>query len=190
MRFEHLLIASLLLTACGGRSINANRTRDLIVGVSQEALGKQDVDVLTINQVSGAEAIVETKLKTAFRLEKVRGKWVVRDVRLGNGQWEKVSDLLQTVEMVRINETRKSLDQIAEAILKYRERNGGLPAFRDYISLSDLLSPMYLTPLIRLDAWGRPLAAERLDGDVILLRSAGPDGKYGTSDDIRRTVPP
>jgi len=190
MRYAILLTAILSLTACGGRTIDANLARDLIEGIPQEALEKQDVEVVTVTQVGGSEAIVETRLKAAFRFERVQGKWVVRDVRIGHGQWEKISNLLQTLEALKTEQTRKSLDRIAEAILKYREANGSLPVFKDYVSLSDLLCPTYLTPLIRLDAWERPLAAERPDKNMILLRSAGPDGKFGTGDDILRTVPP
>ena len=80
------------------------------------------------------------------------------------------------------------LDQVAEAVRKYRESTGNLPAFKDYIALSDQLSPQYLTPLIRLDSWRQPLEAERPNAETILLRSAGPDGKFGTADDIRHTV--
>lgn len=190
MKLCHLLIAILLLTACGRRTIDANRARDLIIGTPQEVLEKEDVEVAFVRQVGGSEAIIETRLKAAFRLEKVQGRWIVREVRVGHGQWEKIGNLSKTLEAVRTEETRKSLDQIAEAILKYRESNGRMPVFKDYISLSDLLSPKYLTPLIRLDAWRRPLEVERPDADTILLRSAGPDGKFGTADDIRRTVPP
>ncbi len=186
-----LVIVTLLLsTACGGRKVSTDLARDRIIDITKGSLENKDVEVVSVRQVTGSEAIVETRLRTAFRLEKVEGKWVVREVRLGHGQWEKVSDLLQALEMVKIEETRKMLDQVAEAILKYRESNGSLPAFKDYVSLSDVLSPMYLTPLIRLDAWRQPLGAERLDTNTILLLSAGPDGKFGTADDIRRTVPP
>jgi hypothetical protein len=125
----------------------------------------------------------------AFRLEKVRGVWVVREVRLGHGQWEKVGNLVQALEKVKSEETSEMLSRVAEAILKYRKENGTLPVFMDYIGLSDVLSPKYMTPLIRLDAWRRPLGAERAGADSILLRSAGTDGQFGTDDDIRRTVP-
>ncbi len=81
------------------------------------------------------------------------------------------------------------LDRIADAVRKYREATGSMPSFKDYIALSDLLSPKYLTPLVRLDAWRRPLAAERMDANTIRLVSAGPDGKFGTEDDLRLIVP-
>jgi hypothetical protein len=189
MRSEYLLIAALLLTACGGRKITANSAADAITGTHGELFAKKDVEVVVVRQTSGS-AIVETKLNAAFRLEKVQNKLVVQEVRLGHGRWQKISDFERALEMVQIEETRKILDRIAEAILKYRENKGSLPVFKDYVSLSDILSPMYLDPLIRLDAWNRPLEAFPRDSKGILLRSAGPDGKCNTNDDISKTVIP
>jgi hypothetical protein len=189
MKLPYLLLAVLILTACGGRKITASIAVDAITGLPEESLTKKDVDVLGVSQSSGSEAIVETKLHAAFRLEKIRNKWVVREVRLGRGQWEKVSNLEKALEMVRIEDTQKMLERIAETIQKYRESKGRLPVFKDYVSLSDILAPMYLDPLIRLDAWRRPLEAFPQDSKSILLLSAGPDGKFGTADDIRKIVP-
>jgi hypothetical protein len=189
MRFECFLLISLLLTVgCGARSMNRGLARDLIIQIPGEMLEKEDIEVVNVTQVGGSEAIAQTNVKAAFRLEKVRGNWVVREVRLGHGQWEKVSNLVQTLEAVKTQETREMLDRIAEAIRKYQEANGALPVFSDYIGLSDLLSPRYLTPLIRLDSWRNPLGAERAPTSVV-LRSAGPDGRFGTKDDIIRTFP-
>jgi len=189
MRFECFLVSALLLTAgCGARSMNRDLARDLIIQVPGETLEKEDIEVVRVTQVGGSEAIAQTNVKAAFRLEKVRGNWVVREVRLGHGQWEKVNNLVETLETVRRQETQEMLDRIAEAIRKYQEANGALPVFSDYIGLSDLLSPRYLTPLIRLDSWRHPLGAERTPASVV-LRSAGPDGQFGTKDDILRTVP-
>ncbi len=163
---------------------------DLIVHLPREVLQKEDVEVVGIRQVGGTEAIVETRLKTAFRFEKVEGQWVIREVRLGHGQWEQVGKLSRTLEAIRTEETQQMLDRVADAIRKYKESNGSLPSFKDYVSLSDLLSPKFLTPLIRLDAWRQPLGAQLQNPDSILLWSAGPDGKDFTGDDIRRTIPP
>jgi hypothetical protein len=188
MRFEYCLISILLLTGCGGRRLGEHAAQDLIIDIPEENLQKEDVDIINVTQVSGSEAVVETRLNATFRLEKVRGKWLVREVRLGHGQWEKVNDLIQTLNFVKAEETREMLDEIAEAIERYRRENGSLPAFKDYIALSDLLSPKYLTPLIRLDAWRRPLEAELRGSNTIVIRSAGPDGKFGTTDDIVKTI--
>jgi hypothetical protein len=180
----------LLLTACGGRTLSKNHAQDLILRLPEQALQKEDVEVVYLRQVSGSEAIAETRLNAAFRLEKTGGDWIVREVRLGHGQWEKVSNLLQTLEAVKTAETCQMLERIVEAIRKYREANGSLPAFDDYVSLSDLLSPKFLIPLIRLDSWRNALAAEHRDSTSILIRSAGPDAKHGTKDDIVRNFPP
>jgi hypothetical protein len=189
MRFEYLLISVLLLTACGGRSMNKNLARDLIIEIPGETLEKEDIEVVNVMQVSGSEAIAETTLKTAFRLEKSRGKWVVREVRVGHGQWEKTTNLFQTLEQVKSKETSEMLDKIDEAIRKYRDATGALPVFKDYIGLSDLLSPKYVTPLPRLDSWRRPFWAEITQQHSIVIRSAGPDGRYHTDDDLSRTIP-
>ena len=189
MKNAYLLAVILLLTACGGRRISADLATDAIVGIPGESLEEKDIEVLKVNQLSETEAIVDTRIQAAFRLERVRNKWIAREVRLGQGQWEKVDNLERALEAVRTEETRKLLDRLAEAILKYRNEKGALPAFKDYVALSDLLSPVYLTPVIRLDAWRRPLEATRQDSNTLLLRSAGPDGNFNTPDDIRRTVP-
>ncbi len=189
MRLEHLLISLLLLTACGGRSMNKNLAKGLLAEIPGQSLEKKDIEVVNVMQVSGSEAIAETRLKTAFRLERVRGQWVVREVRLGHGQWEKVSDLIQTLEAAKIEETREMLNRIAEGIRRYQEANGALPSFKDYIQLSDLLSPKYMTPLLRLDAWRRPFWADRSGSNSVVVRSAGPDGRYFTADDLIRSFP-
>ena len=168
--------------------MNVDLAKDVIAGMPAEILEKKDVDVVKVTHVGQSEAIVETRLKTAFRLEKVQGQWIVRDVRIGHGQWETADNLMQTLERVRIDETRKMLDAVAGAVRKYRESTGEMPEFTDYVSLSDLLSPSYLTPLIRLDAWRRPLEAKHLDANTIQLISAGSDGEFGTGDDILQTV--
>ena len=91
---------------------------------------------------------------------------------------------MQTLNEVKTEETKKLLDRIAQAIQKYQESTGHLPAFDNYVALSDALSPEFLTPLIRLDAWRHPLEAQS-----ILIWSPGPDGKSNTSDDIRKIFP-
>lgn len=80
LRPEYLLVFLLFLSACGGRSMNKHLARDLIIHIPAEALEKKDVEVVNISQVSGSEAIAETTLKTAFRLERVKGAWIVREV--------------------------------------------------------------------------------------------------------------
>lgn len=188
MRFLFPFICILLTAGCAGRTTGNGHARDAILQLPQSELEKEDVDVVKVSKIGGSEAIVETQLKTAFRIEKVNGQWIVREVRLGHGQWEKVSNLAVALDAVKADETKAMLAQLAEAIRKYRQNTGSLPVFKDYIMLSDQLSPRYMTPLIRLDSWRQPLEASRPDEDTILLRSAGSDGQLGTPDDIRLAV--
>jgi hypothetical protein len=188
MRFLFLILYALLSAGCAARSINNSLAQKAIADLPQGALGKKDVDVLKLTRVGRTEAIAETQLKTAFRLEKVKGEWIVREVRLGHGQWEKIRSLSEALEKVKIEQTKMMLDRIAEAIQKYRENTGTMPDFGDYVTLSDQLSPKYMTPLIRLDAWRQPLQAGHPDANSILILSAGPDGRFFTSDDIQKTI--
>ncbi len=185
-------LSTLLLIGCGGRSLNKNAVRSLIANSPVANFDKEDVYVESVTQISPNEALVEASLKGAFRLEKVNGEWVIREVRLGDRPWEKLDDLLAALQTVKTAETRKMLERIAAAIEQYRLKNGALPTFKDYVTLSDRLNPDYLTPLIRLDAWRQPLAAYLVGTNTIRLVSAGPDGKFGTPDDIEltRTFPP
>jgi hypothetical protein len=179
-----LLGTAFLLNGCGGRAINKKQARDVIVQSPAEVLAKDDVEVLAVTQVGSGTAVVSTNLRAAFRIEKAGREWVVREVRLGNGQWEKIDAVLLALQRVKIDETKQLLERIGTAIEAYSKKNAQIPAFQDYVQLSDALYPAFLSPLVRLDAWNRPLAATQVSPGSIRLVSAGPDGKMGTPDDI------
>lgn len=179
----------LAASACGKKQLNPGLAADRIARTPQLALQKEDVEIAKVTQVSGSEAVVETRLHAAFRMERRDGEWRVRELRLGHGEWERIEDLAAAIDRVKGEETTRMLDRVAEGIALYRRAHGRLPDFDGYVALSDLLTPGYVTPLIRLDSWRRPLAALRTESGAILLRSAGPDGRHSTPDDIRKTVP-
>ncbi len=177
----------IFLTACGGRAINKKTAQDLILKSQPQTLRKEDVLIDSVTQTGSRNAIIATRLHMAFRFEKTRGDWIVKEVRLGEGPWYSIEEIFLAMREVQVASTRKSLDQIAAAAALYWKKNGKMPDFEDYVSLSDVLSPFYLNPLIRLDAWEHPLAAYRLDSNTLRLVSAGPDGVPGTGDDIELT---
>lgn len=181
-----------LSLACGGRAINKSAAHRAILETSGGELRPGDVDVLSAVQTGPGQAVAETDVRVAFALEKTGGEWRVREVRVGGGPWHRLADVMQAVDQVKAAETRKSLLAVAAAIEKYRAERHSLPDFEDFVSLADRLSPDYLMPLIRLDAWLRPLFAFRTAPGVVRLVSAGPDGKLGTQDDIewKGTFPP
>jgi len=191
MRLHYFFILLLVLfSACGGRKLSTGDARKAIVSLPQEILEKEDIDVVYVTQISGSSAVVESRVKTAFRLRKVDGSWVVKDIRIGHGQWEKIDDLAAALDRVKTEETRIMLNRISEAIGKYREETGSYPGFKDFVALTDILAPKYLDPLIRLDSWRNPFQATAPSPDSIKVVSAGPDGRFGTKDDLSITATP
>lgn len=185
-----LIVPLLALTACGSRHLDNGQARKAITQLPQEILEKEDVDILAVIQTSGSSAVVESRVRTAFRLAKVDGAWAVRDIRIGHGEWETVANLAEALDRVKAEQTRADLERIAAAVLEYGNRAGGMPEFRDFIDLTDLLAPKYLDPLIRLDAWRNPLRATTSPAGPILVTSAGPDGLFATEDDLDITIAP
>ena len=180
-----LLLCLFLLMGCGGRTLTKKMARNQIAGF-EGTLDQKDIDIDSVNQ-SGASAIAEARVRAAFKLEKVNDAWVVREIRVGNRPWEKVEDILRALDQIKTQRTRELLGQVMAAVERYRVKVGHLPSFTDYISLSDLLSPNFLSPLIREDSWQRPLAAYKSGPDGIRLVSPGADGLPGTADDIELT---
>lgn len=156
----------------------------MIVELPEGAFRKEDISIESVQSLGGNTAIAEARVRTALRLERVGGTWVVREVRIGRRPWERLDTLLAAVERAKGDETRKTLDRIADALARYRTQRGKIPDFNDYVALSDALHPDFLNPLVRDDAWQRPLAAYRTDADTVRIVSPGPDGKLGSSDDI------
>ena len=177
---------ALLVTfaACGGRTITRSGAEKLLVSLPSGILDSKDVEVISVSQTSSGTAVVETRVKAAFRVEKVKGDWAVREVRVGSGQWENIDSLLSALNRIKAEDTRRLLETVAASISRYWEKNGRLPAFDDYPALSDALYPDYQPEPLRLDAWRQPLRAFREGADTVRLVSAGPDEKLDTPDDI------
>jgi hypothetical protein len=186
-RIAAMTVALVPFAACGGRSINKKAARDLILQPPLSMLDKEEVYIQSVSQTGQRDVLVEATLHAAFRFERVEGKWIIREVRLGKRPWERLEDIMRALQVVKAEDTRKLLEQVTTAIDRYIARNGALPEFKDYVALSDALHPNYLSPLIRLDAWQNPLHAFRTGPNSIRLLSAGPDGKVGTGDDIELT---
>ena len=78
----------------------------------------------------------------------------------------------------------ESFQKLAIGIESYRQRNGASPNATDIVGLTNILHPTYMTDLIRLDAWGRPIRYEVV-GTSFRLVSDGADGVRGTPDDLQ-----
>jgi len=172
------------MAACGGRTVTRRSAEKLLVNLPSGILDEKDVEVLGVSQLTSGNAVVETKVRAAFALEKVNGEWVVRQVRVGNGQWESIDNLRAALDRIKTEQTRLLLETVASSIGRYREKNGRLPVFDNYQALSDALYPDYQAEPLRLDAWRQPIRAYREGNDTVKLVSSGPDEKPDTPDDI------
>ena len=79
--------------------------------------------------------------------------------------------------------------QISSGIKIYKKQKGALPKAQTFKELIDVLSPSYLTSVIRIDAWSNPFFYRLIGTDTYDLRSAGPDGLLQTADDMTTEAP-
>jgi hypothetical protein len=78
----------------------------------------------------------------------------------------------------KVDLTGTQLESLSRAVLSFAAEGQGLPG-----SL-DALRRAHPAAASITDAWGRKIRYERLSDDAFRLTSAGPDGAFGTSDDI------
>ena len=78
---------------------------------------------------------------------------------------------------------RAELESIATALESFRRERGSYPESKSEAALIDSLNPHYLARVIRVDPWHQPYEYEGTHASFV-LRSAGPDEKPNTADDV------
>lgn len=149
------------------------------------ALPRESVEVQSV-QVLGDHAVAEVEVKTALKLIRKDGNWQIDEVRLGDRRWEKAEHILRILNQERTATTQEHLNLLVEGIEHYRRVQGRVPQVSDFEALVNHLTPYYMEPVVRIDAWSNPFSYEPLAPDQYDLRSAGPDGKLQTPDDVVR----
>ena len=172
----------LLCAGCAGKSKGAKMAVDLLRGSPFEPLSRS-IQFTDFNTV-GASATAEGTVTTGFRFERRQGKWVLKEVRLGDREWESVQELQEALDTVRRRRSERDLQSIVASLENYRSRQGAYPAVSDFVSLVDKLHPNYLTRVVDRDGWGREYRIQGSQGKWTII-SSGPDGKEGTPDDLR-----
>ena len=142
-------------------------------------------DAVRIKSISpmGNSAVVVAQVETAFRFVNDKDKWRVAEVRTGDRRWEDMDLLVRALNAEKTSRVRAELETIATALEAFRRERGAYVEAKTEAALIDFLSPRYLARVIRLDAWHRPYEYEG-SRESYVLRSLGPDGKSGTSDDV------
>src|SRR5437016_6985955 len=146
-------------------------------------------DAVRIKEISslGNSATVTAQVETAFRFVKGdKDQWRVVEIRTGDRRWEDLDTLVRALNSEKSARARAELEAIATALESYRRERGSYVEAKSEAALIDHLSPRYLSRIIRGDPWHQPYEYEG-QANTFVLRSAGPDGKANTADDILLT---
>ncbi len=181
-----LIAGTLILAGCAGPRLSSQEARQQISAIGASELVPDAVEIRRIVSQSDTEAIAESTITLAFQFKKdsPAGEWRVAGVRMGDRDWINVTELVAAVNEGRRRDTAASLEKVVAGINGYRQTNGSIPAARDIVSLTDLLHPLYMSDLIRVDGWGEPLDFEVTGAATFRLASKGADRAGGTNDDI------
>ncbi|MGZ5435377.1 MAG: type II secretion system protein GspG [Pyrinomonadaceae bacterium] len=180
-----LIAASLSLFAFQTRAagdLTPKEARRVIARLAGIELPSDAVRIKSISPM-GNSAVVVAQVETAFRLVNDKDKWRVAEIRTGDRRWEDMDLLVRAVNAEKTARVRAELETIATALEAFRRESGSYVEAKTEAALVDFLSPRYLARVIRLDAWHRPYEYEG-SRESYVLRSLGPDGKSGTSDDV------
>lgn len=171
--------------AAFAEKLTPNRARKAIRRTAGIELPESAVEVEKESiSVLGADATVEAKIKTAFRLRRgANGEWEVAEVRLGADRWEDVALLRAALDREKQMRARLELETLRTAIEVFRRERGRYPPVTSGRELVDHLSPRYLHVVLRLDPWQQPYEYSATS-DGYRLRSAGIDRKIDTPDDL------
>jgi len=163
--------------------LSPKEARHLIAHLAGIQLPSDAVRVKEIS-VLGNSATVIAQVETAFRFVKGdNGKWRVAEIRTGDRRWEDLDILLRALNAEKSARARAELEAIATALESYRRERGNYVEAKSEAALIDQLNPRYLSQIIRVDPWHQPYEYEG-QANTFVLRSAGPDGKVNTSDDV------
>lgn len=183
IRHPYLMLLLVLAVSCG-KSLE-QQVQDQIRTAAGSSLDREAIEVTKIEGGTGNTALAEVSIHTAVRLERPNdsGEWTIKEVRVGDRKWEQWDRILEAINEDRKTETSTQLAALNEALERYSREQGSLPEVETFEELIDVISPRYLQTVIRIDAWWNPFRYER-SGEQFRLRSAGPDGQFGTADDL------
>jgi hypothetical protein len=176
-----IALISMHVSAAG--DLTPREARKLIAQLAGIQLPSDSVRVKDISSF-GNSTVVVAQIETAFRFVKGdNDKWRVAEIRTGDRRWEDVDMLVRALNAEKTSRVRAELETIATALESFRRERGFYVEAKSEAALIDQLNPRYLTRIIRVDPWHQPYEYEGTRSSFV-LRSAGPDGKANTADDI------
>jgi hypothetical protein len=143
----------------------------------------KSISGLGIPLASEPSATVISLVRFGVRFRKDRSGWSTTSFKTGMHDWIRVEDIDRALAAVKAEQARDEMRTLAAALAKFREERGTFVLSDKHPVLIDHLSPRYLGRVIRLDPWGNSYQYAG-EPDHFTLRSAGPDRKMATGDDI------
>ena len=178
-----LALSAVAVGAIQSGALSAGEARKVIARMPGFELSRDAVRVKEITAV-GNSAVVVAQVETAFRLERyTNGAWQVAEVRTGDNRWQKVDALARSLSEEKAAVARAEMETIATALESFKRARGFYVDGDGIALLIDHLQPDYLCRVIRVDPWHQPYSYSGTSTSFA-LRSAGPDGKLDTPDDL------
>ena len=179
-RFALFLI--LVATVSCGKSVE-KQIRDQVRTFDGASLDKKQVKVTNVQEM-GDHATAEVQITTGVKVVKKDGKWVIEEFRIGDRRWEKAEHILALINEERTTTTLEQINLITEGIARYANLNQRIPQVSDSDELATLLFPRFQSRFTPTDAWANPFFYRPRGDREYELRSLGPDGRFGTPDDL------
>jgi Type II secretion system (T2SS), protein G len=186
-----ILSLSILVAGCGlvitstraAGDLSPKEARRLIARMAGIQLPSDAVRIKDVSSL-GTSATVTAQVETAFKFEKDgKGNWRVAEIRTGDRRWENVDLLTKALNVEKAARARAELESIATALDAFRRERGSYLESKSEAALIDHLNPRFLARVIRIDPWNQPYEYEGTRTSFV-LRSAGPDEKPNTADDV------
>jgi len=190
-RFLAITCVTILMATCGlvltatraAGDLTPKEARRLIARMAGIQLPSDAVRIKDVSSL-GNSATVTAQVETAFRFDKGGdGKWRVAEIRTGDRRWENLEVLTKALNVEKSARARAELESIATALEAFRRERGSYIESKSQGALIDHLNPRFLKIIIRVDPWHQPYAYEGTRSSFV-LRSAGPDEKQNTEDDV------
>ena len=148
-------------------------------------------DAVRIKSLSGLGVPLTTEqsviavalVRLEFGFDKDVTGWRVKTIKTGETDFSRVETISAAVMGLKLSRARADMQVLATALDRFRQERGTFVVSDKHPALIDNLSPRYLDRVIRLDPWHNPYQYEG-ERDRFTLRSAGPDGKFKTADDV------
>ncbi len=153
------------------------------VEVPSDAIRIQEVTPLEIPLSTQPSAVVVAWVRVDARFVNDSKGWQVTELRTGKNDWAKLDAIIGAVNEMKRAQAQTELTLIATALESFRRDRGLYIVSDQQAVVVDHLNPRYLSRIIRIDPWHQPYKYQG-DRDRFTLRSAGPDGKENTADDI------